>query len=139
MEELLQQKKLRITKCRLDVLALMGERKEALSHADLEQVLTPEHDRVTLYRTLKTYLEKDIVHKVLDDSGAVKYALCSHDHSHAVHDEEHSHDHVHFKCEVCGKTTCVESAVLPKIKLPQGFVEKEVNLLIQGICQQCNR
>lgn len=131
---ILQSHKLRITDCRLDIIQEFLEKNVALSHSDLEETLNQQFDRVTIYRTLKTFLDKDLIHKVLDDSGATKYALCAH--GEMQHD--HSHEHVHFKCENCGETTCLEDITLPEIKLPSGFEQKEMNLLIQGICEKCH-
>ncbi|MFD2035873.1 Fur family transcriptional regulator [Belliella marina] len=133
--KILQDHKLRITNCRKEVLDTFLKKQAALSHADLENTLQNDFDRVTIYRTLKTFLDKDVIHKVLDDSGAAKYALCSH--SHEDH-EHHDHDHVHFKCEKCGETKCIEEATLPKIELPLGFINKETSLLIQGVCDKCS-
>lgn len=131
---ILQSHKLRITDCRLDIIQEFLEKNVALSHSDLEETLNQQFDRVTIYRTLKTFLDKDLIHKVLDDSGATKYALCAH--GETKHD--HSHEHVHFKCETCGETTCLEDITLPQIKLPSGFEKKEINLLVQGICEKCH-
>lgn len=132
--QILQQHQLRVTKCRKDVLKTFLDKKVALTHADLEETLKDDFDRVTIYRTLKTFLDSDLVHKVLDDSGASKYALCTHsDDKHA-----HHHDHVHFKCEKCGKTTCIDEISLPSIELPKGFSKKEVSLLVQGVCDKCS-
>lgn len=132
---ILQQHKLRVTDCRKEVLKIFLEKESALSHADLEEILNRDFDRVTLYRTLKTFLDSDLIHKVLDDSGATKYALCSH-----AADEGHTHDHehVHFKCEKCGKTVCIEQVSLPDVSLPEGYLGKEVSLLVTGICDKCN-
>ncbi|WP_296698936.1 transcriptional repressor [Algoriphagus sp.] len=130
---ILQSHKLRITDCRLEIIREFLEKQVALAHSDLEDSLDNQFDRVTIYRTLKTFVDKDVIHKVLDDSGGAKYALCSHEEH-----EEHSHEHVHFKCEICGETTCLESITLPSIKLPAGFQKKEMSLLVQGICEKCH-
>lgn len=129
---ILQSHKLRITDCRLEIIQEFLDKNIALSHSDLEEKLKQQFDRVTIYRTLRTFLEKDLIHKVLDDSGATKYALCAHG------DTAHDHEHVHFKCEVCGETTCLEDVALPQVKLPKGFEKKEMNLLVQGICEKCH-
>lgn len=131
---ILQSHKLRITDCRLDIIQEFLEKNVALSHSDLEDTLNQRFDRVTIYRTLKTFLDKDLIHKVLDDSGATKYALCTHGET----EHHHSHEHVHFKCETCGETTCLEDITLPQIKLPAGFEKKEMSLLVQGICEKCH-
>jgi len=129
---ILQSHKLRITDCRLEIIQEFLEKQVALAHSDLEERLNSQFDRVTIYRTLKTFLDKDLIHKVLDDSGAAKYALCTHE------EEDHNHEHVHFKCEKCGETTCLDSITLPKISLPPGFKKREMNLLVQGICDKCH-
>ncbi|WP_143959308.1 Fur family transcriptional regulator [Litoribacter populi] len=136
--DILRENKLRVTSCRRDVLTTFLKRQEALSHADLEEELKENFDRVTIYRTLKTFLENDMVHKVLDDSGATKYALCMHEHQDSSVHHHHNHDHVHFKCEKCGKTNCIEELTLPSITLPKGYVGKEMNLLVQGVCDKCS-
>jgi Fur family transcriptional regulator, ferric uptake regulator len=132
--EILKENNLRVTSCRRDVLATFIGKKVALSHGDLEEALKENFDRVTIYRTLKTFLDNDLIHKVLDDSGTTKYALCSHDHDEPHHD----HEHVHFKCEICGDTSCIQELNLPKITLPEGYIGKETSLLILGICKKCS-
>lgn len=132
--EILKENKLRVTSCRRDVLDTFLGRSVALSHADLEEALKENFDRVTIYRTLKTFLDSDLIHKVLDDSGTAKYALCHH----SAEEPHHDHEHVHFKCEICGKTNCIEEISLPKINLPEGYQAKEMNLLVQGVCKYCS-
>ena len=132
--EILKENNLRVTSCRRDVLDTFLGRKVALSHADLEDALKENFDRVTIYRTLKTFLESDLIHKVLDDSGIAKYALCNH----SSLEPHHDHEHVHFKCEICGNTNCIDEISLPKIILPSGYQPKEMNLLVQGICKNCS-
>ncbi len=106
----------------------------ALSQPDLEKALGELYDRVTIYRTLTLYLEKGILHKVLDDSGAMKYALCPD----ACHSHDHRHDHVHFKCLRCGNTSCIEDLEVPRLVLPNGYTLTEANFLLSGVCKSCN-
>ncbi len=125
---------LRHTGCREDILASFQTYSHALSHGDLENLFGERFDRVTIYRTLKTFVEKGIIHKVLDDEGGTKYALCR---STECTHEEHHHDHVHFKCLSCGNTTCIESVHIPKISLPEGYRLSDINMLMQGTCPMC--
>jgi Fur family ferric uptake transcriptional regulator len=127
--------KLRSTPCRIDVLLAFQALDFALTQGDIEQKLSDQYDRVTVYRTLKTFLTQGLLHKVLDDNGGVKYALCKE----LCHqgDHKHQHDHVHFKCNQCGQTTCLETVHIPSIQLPAGFKKQESNLLIQGVCSMC--
>lgn len=138
--DILQQNDLKVTECRKDVLSFFITQNKAISHSDLE--INVNFDRVTLYRTLKTFLEKDIIHRVPEgNGGSSKFALCVHNHSEENHSHSHHHDHqhVHFKCEVCSNTTCINDINIPKVQLPSGFKPKESFLLISGICDNCNK
>lgn len=126
---------LRPTPCREAVLRAFQKAGYALSQGDIEQNLLTHFDRVTIYRTLKSFVTTGIIHKVLDDQGSIKYALCK---SVCRHEEHHQHDHVHFKCVQCGQTTCLETVHIPNIPLPEHFIKQESNLLIQGICKLCS-
>lgn len=133
-QHILRDHQLRHTASRADILDMFMLHRGALSEPEIERAMKENCDRVTIYRTLNTFLEKGILHKVLDDAGAMKYALCAAD---CGEDSMHSHDHVHFKCEKCGMTNCLQNARLPEIALPAGYRVHEVNVLIQGICPAC--
>lgn len=129
----LKDRSIRNTASREAVLAEFLSQDQALSQPDLEKALGAKIDRVTIYRTLSLFLDKSILHKVLDDSGSTKYALCPD----TCDEEGHEHEHVHFQCEKCGQTSCLDEVHVPRINLPAGYVRKEVNFLITGICKNC--
>ncbi len=130
---LLKNFNLRTTSTRQEILHLFLSKDYALSHGDIEKEIDSSLDRVTVYRTLKTFLDRGVIHKVLDDEGSLKYALCNE----ACSDAGHHHNHVHFKCTRCGQTNCL-SVEIPSVKLPKGYKPQEVNLLIQGVCENCS-
>jgi Fur family ferric uptake transcriptional regulator len=130
---LLKDFRLRSTPSRQEILHLFIKKDYALSHGDIEKEISNELDRVTVYRTLKTFLDKGLIHKVLDDEGSLKYALCNE----ACTTTGHHHNHVHFKCTQCGQTNCL-NVEIPSVKLPKGYKPKELNLLIQGVCEHCS-
>ncbi|CAN5395678.1 transcriptional repressor [soil metagenome] len=132
-EQILKDFRLRNTSSRTDILHLFLHRPYALSYSDIEKEVAATYDRVTVYRTLKTFLDKGVVHKVLDDQGSLKYALCK---NHCTTGEHH-HEHVHFKCTRCGQTNCLEDVEIPSVPLPKGYKARELNLLIQGTCLDC--
>lgn len=132
---LLKQNGLRTTGCRNAVLDLFMRESHALSHAQIEGELTEQYDRVTIYRTLSTFAEHGLIHKVLDDSESAKYALCE-----SECGTDHHHDnHVHFKCKVCLQSECVNDVRIPDVKLPAGYRQEGSNLLIEGVCKRCAR
>ena len=130
---LLKSFRLRSTPTRQEILHLFLRKDYALSHSDIEGEIADDIDRVTVYRTLKTFNDRGLIHKVLDDGGSLKYALCSE----ACSATRHRHEHVHFKCIRCGQTNCL-NVDIPLVKLPEGYKPTEVNLLVQGTCQNCS-
>jgi Fur family ferric uptake transcriptional regulator len=132
-EEILKKSQLRTTSSRSAVLDYFLDSDHALSHAMIEEKLEKNFDRVTIYRTLRTFLDKGIIHRVLDDEGSPKYALCK-DH---CEEHEHKHNHVHLKCKDCGNTICIDSVEIPIIELPKGFTYTEADLLLTGTCKDC--
>ena len=132
LDTLLQQKQVRPTAMRLLVLDYLLQQTAAVRLNDLETYFH-RSDRVTLYRTLKTFGEKGLVHKIEDGSGSVKYARCVDGClTHAHHDL-----HVHFNCKVCGGTFCLPKSRIPEIPLPGKFQAEEINLVMKGVCGDC--
>ncbi len=131
LKQILKNHKLRITDSRMDVLDFFLNQKKALSFKDLMDRFS-EYDRVTLYRTLNSFTDNGVLHKIPDDSGFATYGVC-HDTCDA---EEHHHNHMHFKCNECGIIQCLDEH-LPDIKLP-GYQVQEANLILNGICQVCS-
>jgi Fur family transcriptional regulator, ferric uptake regulator len=130
---LLQAFGLRHTETRERILGLFDHTEAALSQADLENRLPVPFDRITVYRTIKTFLEKGLIHKILDDQGILKYALCKENCAEGVH----HHEHLHFKCTKCLQTSCLPNSHIPKLELPAGYVKTEINILVQGQCPKC--
>ncbi|MEM1121384.1 MAG: transcriptional repressor [Bacteroidota bacterium] len=139
---LLKHGKLRATSTRRRVLEkfiLAGN--QALSSYELENTFKEEVasqgaekiDRITLYRTLKTFEEVGIIHQAVDISGKSKYALCSADCSMHSHDDHHAH----FFCKKCEKTVCLDEVKIPKVNLPQNFQLEDSQLVLSGICNKC--
>jgi Fur family transcriptional regulator, ferric uptake regulator len=129
---LLRHHGLRVTDSRVQVLATFLMRGHALAHPELEAVID-SCDRVTLYRTLQTFVDKGLLHQVPDAGGATKYALCQD----ACAEHHHHDNHVHFSCSRCGQTRCLAEVVIPAFELPTGYRGADRQLLVQGLCPLC--
>lgn len=132
--KLLEENQLKKTNTRLTVLQILKSRNSAISQPDLEVMLGKGVDRVTLYRTLATFEEKGIIHKVLNLNGTANYALCSS----GCKEHEHHDEHVHFNCTVCLNVYCLDNLKIPSIVLPDGYAPKSLNLMVYGVCKSCN-
>ena len=73
--KILEQKAVRITPMRQLLLEHFLLENAVFGLSELEDVF-PNSDRITIYRTLKTFEEKGIIHSIDNVTGAVKYALC---------------------------------------------------------------
>jgi Fur family ferric uptake transcriptional regulator len=124
---------LSITDSRREVLQLFYNNNGAMAHADIEKQAGNKMDRVTIYRTLQTFEERGIIHSIPSADNVVRYALCKEQ----CADGHHHDNHVHFLCNACGKTSCLENVIVPKVKLPLGFLPSESNMVVKGICNLC--
>lgn len=130
IRNILKSHKLSITAARIDVLKFIISKKSTFSFKDLEEKFK-DSDRVTLYRTLNSFTDNGLLHKIPDDSGFTTYGLC-HD---TCSSEDHNHDHMHFKCSECGTIECLE-LIIPQVKIP-GYKVTEANLILKGTCNNC--
>ena len=133
IEQVLESKNIRVTAMRLLIYKFLAENQVAVTLSDVEGAFE-KADRTTLYRTVKTFVEKDIVHQIDDGTGIVKYALCEQDCSCEIETDLH----LHFHCNNCNETICLTEHKIPKIKVPEGFVSENVNLVVKGICDKCS-
>jgi Fur family ferric uptake transcriptional regulator len=115
------------------VLKVLTEQNIAISLADLEQKFE-NADKTTLYRTLKTFEENKLIHSIDDGTGAVKYALCKE--TCQCHPEDL---HVHFLCTKCQQTYCLNDISIPSIDLPMNFKLETINMVVKGLCSNCDK
>lgn len=131
--DILKKNNLSITEGRKKILELFINSEGALAHADIEKNTGENFDRVTVYRTLQTFVEKGIIHLIPTTDNSILYALCK-DNCQAGH---HQDNHVHFVCSECNKTICLEEVTVPQVKLPKGFVPEHAQMLVSGVCGEC--
>ena len=125
--------KISVTGGRKKILSLFLNSPEALTHADIEKKTGEHFDRVTVYRTLQVFVDKGIIHNIPTTDNSILYALCKDN-----CEEGHHHDnHVHFICEVCEKTICLEDVMVPEVRLPKGFKPKHAEMVVKGVCDDC--
>jgi Fur family transcriptional regulator, ferric uptake regulator len=130
---ILKQNRLSITGSRQKILEVFLSKNGALSHADIEKKTGESFDRVTVYRTLQTFVESGIIHLIPTTDNSIKYALCKNDCA-----PGHHHDnHVHFICDECSKTICLDDVTIPVVKLPKGFTPQHSEMVVTGVCGEC--
>lgn len=118
---------------RLLTLDFLLRQEAAVSLSDIENAFD-RSDRITLYRTLKTFEKKGLVHGIADGN-ITRYALCDA----GCREGHHADSHLHFYCTSCGETSCLPGVRVPPVNVPQGFRLQELSLLAKGICEKCSQ
>tara|TARA_B110000495_G_C22981624_1_gene577071 strand:+ start:202 stop:600 length:399 start_codon:yes stop_codon:yes gene_type:complete len=130
--DLLKNKKISATPFRKDVLAIFSKYNNAIPLSIVEIELKG-YNRITLYRTIKVFLEKGIIHEIALSGEESNYAICKEE----CNTENHNHQHIHFKCKECAIIFCVEIEKFPTITLPEYKIE-QLEIQATGLCQNCN-
>jgi len=127
--DILNNHNLKRTSCREGIIDVVLSANQALSEYEIRKRLAGNYDRTTFYRSFKTLEEHKIIHKIIVDNQLVKYAL---DNTVTYKDE-----HAHFYCNECHTVKCMENVHIQKYQLPEGYSDIETEVLIKGICANC--
>lgn len=129
--DLLHDRNLKATKQRLQLLLNMQAYPSAMSYSAIQTAMD-SMDRVTLYRTLDTLIEKGIIHQAFRENNQVYYAICGN----SCSKHHHHHEHIHFKCVKCESVSCQELNNRIKITLPDYEIHN-VSIHVKGVCKLC--
>lgn len=129
----LESKGIRPTANRILVMkTLMGEQNpQSLSNLERKMV---SMDKSSIFRTLTLFLEHDVVHAFEDGRGVLCYELCEEKGTCDHHD-----GHIHFYCESCQRSFCMEDIHIPSFELPEGFYPHSISFVIKGECPDCRK
>lgn len=129
----LKSKGIRPTANRILVMkTLMGEQNpQSLSNLERKMV---SMDKSSIFRTLTLFLEHDVVHAFEDGRGVLCYELCEEKGACDHHD-----GHIHFYCESCQRSFCMEDIHIPSFELPEGFYPHSISFVIKGECPDCRK
>lgn len=129
----LESKGIRPTANRILVMkTLMGEQNpQSLSNLERKMV---SMDKSSIFRTLTLFLEHDVVHAFEDGRGVLCYELCEEKGACDNHD-----GHIHFYCESCQRSFCMEDIHIPSFELPEGFYPHSISFVIKGECPDCRK
>ena len=131
IETLLKEHGVKATVNRLLVAEALGNAGRPLSMMELEDMIGSV-DKSGISRSLSLFKEHHLVHSI-EDAAGTRYELC------LSHDSRHDEDtHVHFYCEKCHRTFCLDDIHIPPVELPKGYDARTANYLLKGICPECS-
>ncbi|MFN4242158.1 MAG: Fur family transcriptional regulator [Tepidisphaerales bacterium] len=126
---------LRKTPVRVGVLQVLAKAGRSMSVPQLLGKM-PGVDSVTVYRTLNTFVNRGIVHRVRSEDRSWLYAL-------GPAQKSAEHKHPHFVCESCGKVECLAGATIPddfvrQLGVSKSYLVSYSEVVLHGTCPNCH-
>ena len=133
IEQQLQDHGIHPTAARILVLQKLSELTHPISMTELETELETM-DKSTIFRTLNVLLEHHAIHSFEDGSGSTKYEICRCESTVCRVENRH----IHFYCEGCNRTFCIDDVKIPVVELPDGYEIESINYTVKGLCPKCS-
>ena len=130
--ELLGSVHLRRTRPRTSILGVLLDAVKPLTQEQIAVKLGGEApDKVTIYRTLETFVDSGLVHKAYLRERAWHFEL--------AHNCSENQCHPHFTCTDCGDTHCLTDVSIPLATTEKtGFSVSRQRVQLEGLCPKCN-
>jgi Fur family ferric uptake transcriptional regulator len=88
-------------------------------------------DKVTIYRTLETFVDSGLVHKAYLRKRSWHFEL--------ARNCTENQCHPHFTCTECGVTHCLTDVSIPLASTAtKGFTITRQRVQLEGLCPKCN-
>jgi len=134
-DAMLKKSGLRRTPVRLAILDLLAESGQPLGVPEILSRLAAGTDIVTIYRTLNTFSESKIVHRIRAEDRSWRYAF-------GESEKQTAHTHPHFVCDECGKVECladaaVPSNLVPSLRINRKYTVRFPEVILHGVCPKC--
>ncbi len=132
IENLLSSVNLRRTSSRVAILGVLLSARKPQTADQIAANLAPAGpNKVTIYRTLESFLAAGLVHKVFLQERTWHFEL--------ARNCTESQCHPHFTCTNCGDMQCLMEMTLPMAESPhKGFVIGRQRVQLEGLCPKCN-
>ena len=123
---------LKRTKSRSEILELLKKQSAPITANEIfEKLMNKKITLSTIYRTLETFSKNGTIKKEIQKSGTAVYFLSPDEHCHIL------------ECKNCHNTIklayCPYDKANIKIKKETNFLVDEENVVIYGLCKNCNK
>lgn len=135
VEQYLKKKGIKVTKGRVNILDILCKANDAINVDYIFSECKKRNiniDLSTVYRSLELFQDKGIIRKFDLGQGKFSYTIKKEDHKHVL------------QCRLCHREVeidCPMQEIREIIKNKTGFVylEDELDLKLEGICNQCSK
>ncbi|WP_291870692.1 transcriptional repressor [Maribacter sp.] len=112
----------------LDVLKKEGK---AMSQDSIEQKISIDINRATIYRVLNRFCDDGVLHKIIAEDGKQYFALYT-----RTNKMKLVENHLHFMCIKCETLECLPAEV--NFSIPDAYLVENVNCVLSGTCKECS-
>lgn len=133
IQKILKDKNMKVTKARIKILMILVKKKEGMTAEEIFDICREDNINInlsTVYRTLDSFYDHNIIDKYLLEDGVASYKLHKANHKHLL------------ECDICHKEVempCPIGQIEELIKRQTGFTLTEHNIEIKGICEACKK
>jgi len=132
IQTIIHQAQLRLTPSRQAILTYIKQTEKPVSIEEIKLYLQKNHyifDDVTIYRTIHSFVQKDIVKQIDFHEGKFRYEIANLPHHH------------HIVCTGCGSIQdiehCLKETAEQSIEKNTGYVISSHSLEFFGLCRKC--
>ncbi len=115
------------TRTRLVMLDIFLQSTKALTHNDFLHTSSLRLDRTTVFRTLNLFVEKKVIVRIPAHDGVNHYLFL----------KSPAEVQLNFICSNCKKITALKTIHPPEVRLPKGFRQDNMEILVRGLCDSC--
>ena len=130
VEEILRKYKCRATSIRKKILSFISTEDKAFAISEIEEFFSEAADRVTIYRTLNTFVELGLVIKMLNAKGVAYFFYNGDRHA-------HKETHPHLYCKSCEKVICLPKYSEHYLQALDSYNAAHIYVLLEGQCETC--
>lgn len=125
---ILKKSGLKRTLGRVKIIEALIEQRRPLTGRELMARLGNDTlDPASVYRTLNTFYERGVVHRIEGADNINRFAL-----------NRGGKMHPHFKCRSCGKVECLEEMDCPSLNfVREGYIVERESFFLIGLCPRC--
>ena len=124
---LLQEKNIRPSTARVELLSFFMHHPTGHSLTAIQCCFSNTFDRVTIYRTLNTFVDFGFITRTRSTSGNAYYIFHHHP----------SKIHPHLKCKCCEAIHCLPELPEQYLAQLQSFQIEAISILLEGVCEDC--
>lgn len=111
------------------VLNVLKKEGKAMSQDLIEQKISIDINRATIYRVLNRFCDDGVLHRIVAKDGKQYFALCT-------NNMKLVENHLHFMCLKCETLVCLPAKV--NFSIPDTYVVENVNCVVSGTCKECS-